>query len=67
MPPLAEPVASATILFGAAALTAISVLFCSSSPSGLGHPIPISEKLAPLLEDLKKEVDVLFCLTAYRT
>ena len=29
LPPLAEPVASATILSGSAGLTAISVLFCS--------------------------------------
>ena len=51
-PPLATPVQSATTLFGEAALTAISVRFCSSPEFGLGQPLLYSVKLLPLLVDL---------------
>ena len=38
LPPFALPVARATTLSGAAGLTAISVLFCSSPLAGFGQP-----------------------------
>ena len=52
LPPLADPVASATILLGAALLTAISVLFCSSLAEGEGHPFVNKVRLSPLSFDL---------------
>ena len=62
LPPLADPVASATILSGLSILTAISVLLCSSSESGLGHPLSNILNEFPPSVDFKKSVLLPVCL-----